>query len=52
MLYLCRNQVVGFYQQNVWKHLWKGDILSKLQVDDRHVYLKCHSSTDIFLTFC
>ena len=29
MLHLCRNQVVGFYWQNVWKTLWKSDILSK-----------------------
>ena len=27
MFHLCRNQVVGFYKQNVWKHLWKSDIL-------------------------
>ena len=26
---LRRNQEVGFYEQNVWKHLWKKDILSK-----------------------
>ena len=29
MLHLCRNQVVGFYEQNVWKDLWKSEILSK-----------------------
>ena len=29
MFHLRINQVVGFYLQNVWKHLWKSDILSK-----------------------
>ena len=29
MFRLCRNQVVGFYKENVWKTLWKSDILSK-----------------------
>ena len=38
MFDLCRNQVVGFYYQNVWKHLWKRDILSK--------------DAGVFQTFC
>ena len=29
MFHLWINQVVGFSQQNVWKHLRKSDILSK-----------------------
>ena len=29
MFHLCRNQVVGFYEKNVWKYLWKSDILRK-----------------------
>ena len=30
MFHVWRNQLVGFYKQNVWKkHLWKSDILTK-----------------------
>ena len=29
MFHLRINQVVGFYLQNVWKHLWKSDIVIK-----------------------
>ena len=29
MFHQCRNQVAGFYKQNVWKYLWKSNILSK-----------------------
>ena len=29
MFHFYRFQVVGFYKQNVWKHPWKSDILSK-----------------------
>ena len=38
MFYLCRNQVVGFYQKNE-KHLWKCGILSK-DAGHRHVFFK------------
>ena len=30
------------------KHLWK----SGMEVDDLHLYLKCHFSTGVFQTFC
>ena len=29
MFHLWINEVVGFSQQNIWKQLWKSDILSK-----------------------
>ena len=34
------------------KHLWKSDILSKVQVEDLHLYLKCHYSIGAFHRFC
>ena len=32
--------------------MWKSDILRKIQADDLHLYLKCHSSTGAFKYFC
>ena len=37
-----------FFLAKYEKHLWKSKILSK----DLHLYLRCHSSTDVFQTFC
>ena len=47
MFHLCRNQVVGFYEQNVWKHLCKSDILRK-----DAALLKMSLSAGVFQTIC
>ena len=47
MFHLCRNQKVGFYQENVWK-----TPVDEWHFKDLRLYLKCHSSTGVFQTFC
>ena len=44
MFHLRINHAVSFYKQNVWK--------TPVEVDDLYLYLKCHSSTGVFQTFC
>ena len=45
MFHLRINQVIGFYKQNVWKAPLDSDILTKMQVIELYLSLKCHSST-------
>ena len=44
IFHMWKNQVDGFHQEMCEKHLWKSY--------DLHLYLKCHSSTGVFHTFC
>ena len=50
MFHLRINEV--FTSKMFEKHLWKSDNLSKKQVDDLRLHLKCPSSTGIFQKFC
>ena len=42
VIYIRRNQAVGFYYQNMW---------IKVQVINMYIYWKCHSSAVVFHTF-
>ena len=49
--YVQTKQLV-FTSKMFEKHKWKSDILCKDEVDDLHLYLKCHFYTGVFQTFC